>query len=339
MEPIFGLRFGSNEQIQPSPQELRAFLTAPKKAGAKTTPADDVAAFSRLLDGIAAFEAGKKHGVTQGDYQTKLTLGALSHSKFFSPGLKTAVEHYLFQRAAFEAIDLRKPAVFIKSAEEEIAKLNPKKKDDLAKIERLRSLADQRAKDLAALTARRAAVAEELGKIAGYLADNLELVRKRCEAFIVRLVSLQVGGEKKNQLIEEIKTHYKEQVRDALLLGPVTKSYVEELQTEVANLSAQLSQTLLEDIYAMTRLFEAVHDHAKSVVDRLRAGLASRKPPAGGTEFDVLDKAVGGLMTDFKFDPPKLAEMAAASDHDRLLIDKRNEMLNHLFSLLDRGAA
>jgi len=47
------------------------------------------------------------------------------------------VEQYKFHINTLSQLDLKKPSAFIKSAEEEIARLNPKKKDEVARKERL----------------------------------------------------------------------------------------------------------------------------------------------------------------------------------------------------------
>jgi hypothetical protein len=42
---IFGLRFKSNEELQPSPADLSAFLASPSASGAPGKHVDDLAVF------------------------------------------------------------------------------------------------------------------------------------------------------------------------------------------------------------------------------------------------------------------------------------------------------
>ena len=53
---IFGLRFGSNPELNPSNEELQAFLKNTKKPGSREVHGNDLVRYSELLDGLAAFE-------------------------------------------------------------------------------------------------------------------------------------------------------------------------------------------------------------------------------------------------------------------------------------------
>lgn len=340
---IFGLRFRSNEDLLPTQEDLRAFLDSPRKEGRKERHGDDLAAYRGVLEEVEAFEAGRQHGGPQ-DFRRMMVLGVFARSRFFSSTLKSAVEQFKYHTHSLAAIDLRKPEAFIRSAEDELTKLNPKKKDDQAKIARLQTMADQRKKDLEGLISRRAALAKELHDIASYLYDSLIRVQKLCESSIVLLVGFQIGGEKQGELIEDIKAHYKDQIRDALQVGPVTKSYVEELKAEVATLSKQLSHQVLEDTYAMTRVYEAIHDRAKTTAAQLQGLIRQveagrgRDPEAEKAAFGRIEQVLVGLVSDCDFG---LSQPAPESQEvlEKILADKRNEMLNHVFALLERGTA
>ncbi len=52
---IFGLRFGSNPELNPAGEELQAFLRNTKKPGSREAHGKDLVRYSELLDGLAAF--------------------------------------------------------------------------------------------------------------------------------------------------------------------------------------------------------------------------------------------------------------------------------------------
>ncbi len=340
---IFGLRFKSNEALQPTLEELKLFLESARKEGKKEKHGDDLVSYLQDLARVEEFEKNRKQGTGQTDFHEKMLLGALSHSHFFKSSLKSAVEQYKYHYHTLMTTDLRKPSAFIKSAEEEIKRFNPKSKDDQAKMARLQAMIDRRNNDLEALRERCPRLGDELYHIAVYIRDNLVRIQKLCESSITVLVALQIGGEKTGQLIEDIKTHFKEQVRDSLQLGPVTKQYVESLKEDVAKLSKQLSQQVLEDIYAVTRLYEALHDHAKKIAGQLDALIrrVKAKQHKGIEEdrdlFGRIEQVLISLVSDYRLDTAMPKDARSGDKHDQLLFEKRKEMLDHLFDLLKKG--
>ncbi len=340
---IFGLRFKSNEALQPAIEDLRLFLESPRKEGKREKHGDDLSNYLQHLARVEGFEKDRQRGMGQTDFHEKMLLGVLSHSHFFTSSLKSAIEQYKYHYHALMTIDLRKPAAFIKSAEEEINRFNPKSKDDQAKIARLRGMIDQRNKDLEALKERRPRLGDELHNIAVYIRDNLLKIRKLCESSITVLVGLQIGGEKTGQLIEDIKMHFKEQVRDYLQLGPVTKQYVESLKEDVAKLSKQLSQQVLEDIYGVTRVYEALHDHAQKIAGQLDGLLRQVKAEQHKSIeedrdlFGRIEQSLISLVSDYHLDTAMPKDARSGDKHDKLLFEKRKEMLDHLFDLLKKG--
>jgi len=340
---IFGLRFKSHEALQPAIEDLRLFLESPRKEGKKERHGDALANYLQHLARVEEFEKDRQRGMGQTDFHEKMLLGVLSHSHFFTSSLKSAVEQYQYHCHALMTIDLRKPLVFIKSAEEEIKRFNPKSKDDQTRMARLRGMIDQRSKDLETLKGHWPMLGDELYHIAVYITDNLLKIRKLCESSITVLVGLQIGGEKTGQMIEDIKAHFKEQVREYLQLGPVTKQYVESLQDEVAKLSKQLSQQVLEDIYAVTRVYEALHDHAQKIggeLDGLIRQVKSKQHKSVDEDRDLfgrIEKTLISLVSDYHLDTAMPKDARSGDKHDKLLFEKRKEMLDHLFDLLKKG--
>jgi chromosome segregation ATPase len=178
------------------------------------------------------------------------------------PRSPLAVAQFKYYAQAFRSIDFKKPVAFIRSAEEEISKLNPKKKDDAVKIARLREMVDERKRAFETLKKRRVALTAELSHIALYIRDNLVKIEKLCKAANAVLTVPQTAWNEEDRSIEDIKAQYKEQLRDALHHGTVTRQHLDAAKKEVAVLSKEISDLLREDISTLGGLYEAIRDHA-----------------------------------------------------------------------------
>jgi hypothetical protein len=340
-KPIFGLRFGSNEELSPTREELEAFLAGPRDEGGREPYGNALVTYRVLLEAIKAFEQHQPQDVTPQGFQEKMFYGVLGHSHFFSPVLASAVEQYKYHLHALKTLDFKKPMVFIKAAEDEMSRFNPKKREDAVKLARFRDLIDERKKTIAILERRRVALARELGDIALYLRDNLVMIEKRCETSIVVLVELQISRKKENQLIEDIKTLFKEHLRDSLHKGPVAKQYVEIVKKDFAQLSKEISSMLREDVYALTRLYEAVHDHTKKAayeIDTLMAKTERGKNKSIEDDqrlFEKVEKVLISLISEYHFEM-KPTIIRSETAHEDILLEKRKELLDHIFELLKK---
>jgi hypothetical protein len=264
----------------------------------------------------------------------------LSHTRFFRPALRVAIEEYLYHHHQLQQLDFNKPEKFIRSAEEELLKLNPKKRDDQQKIARLRALVEQRKGDLEALVQRRRAIGGELCHIVAYVRDNIVKVQQLCEDAISNLAKLQVGGKRTEQLIDDIKEHFRGEVRDHRQAGMVTTEYLESVKAEVADLSLRLKRQLLGDIYAVTGIYEAIYDHAKknaAVLTEL-IGLAERARKddvrRDNEVFGRIERTLVALISEVQAEAKAPAPERTEKRLDDLLWEKRREMLDHVFTLL-----
>jgi hypothetical protein len=339
---IFGLRFRSDETLFPTAEELRSFLDEPDGPGARKTRGDDLAPYSELLERVSAFERRGTADAVSPDFREKMFFGALVHSRFFNPALVQEVGQFKYQLHALQALDFKKPSAFIKSAEEEIGRLNPKKKEEAARIARLRGMVEERKTTLAGMNKRRAALAAELENIVRYIRDNLVKIRKLCETSIVVLVDLQLTRKKENRMIEDIKTEFKERVRDALHAGgAVTKQDLEAIKQEVSRISDRLSVLLREDIYDLTGLFEAVHDHVRKPsheFDDCLNTFGDKKDPGFEESNELFTRAgetLVSLVSDIHFELPA-PRPGEDAPHERILTEKRKEMIEYVFELLNK---
>jgi hypothetical protein len=339
---IFGLRYGSNEELAPTRDELEVFLKSPKEEGRLELHGNDLAAYRELLEAVEAFEQHQREEFAEPlSFRDKMFYGVLGHSYFFSPVLASEVARFKYHLRALLTLDIKKPTAFIKSAEAEMSRLNPKKRDDAVKLDRLHMMVDERKRMRETLVRRRPALVRELGDIALYLRDNLVMIEKRCEMSIVLLVDLQISRKKENQMIESIKAHFKEQLRDSLRKGPVPAEYVETMKKDVAQLSKEISYMFRDDIYALTRLYEAVHDHIKKTVleiDNLTAKTELEKNKGIEDEqrlFVKIEQVLLSLISKYRFEL-KPTIICSETAHENILLKKRKELLDYVFELVKK---
>lgn len=337
---IFGLRFKSNEELQPSPADLAAFLASSRASGFPGRHEDDLAAYIHYLGLVETYEREQKQGFGRLEFGERRLLGVLSHTGFFKSAFRVAIEEYKYHHHQLVLLDFNKPEAFIRSAEVEIGKLNPKKRDDQQKIARLQDMIKQRRKDLEILTKRRRRIAGELYHIAVYVRDNIVLVQRLCEGAIARFAEMQVGGKKTGQMIEDLKEQFKEQVREHRQMGSITPEYLESVKAEVAQLSQRLTKSVLEDIYFVTRIYEGFYDHAKNGAGRLEdlLGWADRVRKKDGSDEDQLfsriEDVLVALISEFRIEAKPAGQPGAPDQHEELLLEKRRELLDHIFLLL-----
>ncbi len=334
---IFGLRFGSSEELYPTQEELRAFLESPKTAGGRERHNNDLARYSAQIEEVTAFERPQRQDAR--DFQRKMFYGALSHSRFFNRVLKSTVEQYKYHVHALQILDFKKPTTFIKSAEEEMSRFNPKRRDDAVKLAKLQGMVDERKKALGTLQKRWAALAEELSNIALYISDNLVKIEKLCESAVGILADPKVVRDEENRLIEDIKTHFKENLKDALHQGQVTKQHLDAAKQDVSVLSKEIAALLAEDVHALTRLFEAIRDHTKKTVHKIDSlmkeieGKKDKNFEAHGNLFAQVGQVLVSLVSDYHFEL-HAAAVHTETAHKDILLEKRKEMLDRLFELL-----
>jgi hypothetical protein len=338
---IFGLRFQSNAELYPSQEELSDFLETPKKNGGRELHGDDLTTYSELLKNTQVFELDQRQGALRRDFPEKMFYGVLSHSRFVNSGLKSAIEQYKYLLHALLTLDFKKPEAFIRSAEDDMSRLNRKNEDHAVRLARLQGMVAERKETIASLKSRWLALSEELNNIALYISDNLVKIERLCEASIVILVDFQIGRKKENQLVEEIKTHFKEHLKDSLRRGPITKQYLETVKKDVALLSKEISALLMEDVYALTRLYEAIHDHVEKTAHKIDALMTQIKGKKNsGYEdskelFSQLEQVLVSLISGYRFEM-KTVEIRSETAHKNILLGKRSEMLDHLLELVQK---
>jgi hypothetical protein len=340
-KPIFGLRFEVSEESSPTPEELRVFLESPKKEGRRELHGLDLARYNELLDDILAFDLYQRQNTGPQNLRERMFYEVLSHSCFFNTALKSAVEQYKYYVHELTTLNFRKPTAFIKTAKEEMGRLNPKKRNDAARLARLQNMVDERERSVEALMRRRASLAEELNYLARYISDNLSEIANLCGTSISILRDLKTEDQEERRVIDEIKTYFKDQLKTALHQGAITKQDLETAKKDVAVLSREVSALLREDSDALTHLYEAIRDHTRKSaleIDALRVKIDGKKNK-DHEEFDrlftLVELVLVSLVSEYHFEldvKPAHTETA----HEHILLEKRKENLNHIFEALQK---
>ena len=325
-EKIFGLLFGANAHLLPSQDEVEHFLSSPKKSGARSTHRQDFAQYSELLQAVSGFERDRTNGAARSAGE-RMFFGALSHSGFFTLAVQSTITLYKFYLHALLSLDFRKPLSFIAAAEKEIAGLNPNRKKEADKLEKLRSLIDDRKMTLKVLEQNRDDLMNELKNIALYMGENLNRVTMLCEKAIVLLVHLYSTEEQR--LLWDIKSDLQYQLSGDLH-GPAAQNHVEP-EHDIEALYAAVSSLLRDDVYALSDMYEAIREHTMTSANRLHALIMSVNHRKGGDDklnlFENVEEVLISLVSnlDIAFKRPSVS--ALKSEYSALLRQKREELV------------
>jgi hypothetical protein len=335
-ESIFTFRIGPNERIRPSQDQLAAFLKTATKEDSRELHVADLAKYSRLLKDIELFEQRRSSGETQPDLGQLLFYGVLAFSRFAVQPLLTAIVEYKYHLQAMTAPDFTNPMKFIRSAEREMSRLNTKKIADVLRMKRLQEMVEERKKIIAGLRKQWMEPAAELRHITTYVKDNLAGVEKLCEAAVVILAEIDIARTKEHQLVEDLKTYFKDHLKEALHRGKITKQDLENTREDAEMLQLELSILIREDTDALTTLYDAVRDHVKKIgvdIVFLLAELGGKKGSSIAASTDIfkqIEHTLVSLITDYRFElQPRTTH--TDTEHDAIIRDKRWEMLNYLF--------
>jgi hypothetical protein len=334
---IFGLRFGSNPELTPSREELGSFLEKTFKAGTRQLYSSDLTVYGDLVGKLIAFDQDMQRSTAR-SLREAMFYRVLGNSQFAHPALMLAVGQYLYHLHALGQIDLRKPAAFIRAAEEEMGKLKPKRKDDAVKLARLQGMVEERKRTLDGLQKQMKALIGELRHIMVYIRDNLVRIQKLCEASIVVLVELQLSQKEEKRLIDDIRERLRERTADSLYGGADSTAFSEQ---DAAVLSKEMAALIRQDIYALSGLYESIHDHAADVVQKLDLLLKEVdvvKARSIDEERELFARAstvLAYLIAGHRFDL-KTTEFRSETAYGDLLDDERKEMHSHLFDLLEK---
>ena len=155
---------------------------------------------------------------------------------------------------------------------------------------------------------RQQALADELLQIGRYVRDNLVQIVKLCKASIVILVEVQVSGTMEARLIKDMTEDFKAQLRAARADGGMRRSTLDVSVRRGHALPGDFHGLVRDDVYSITRLYEAIHEHASTAVNRIDALMTEAKKTIQRSHeddvalFSKLEQALLALVSDYHFE-------------------------------------
>jgi len=333
-DSLFSIRYASNEELYPSKEELRAFLAGPKQGGG--SHGKDLEPYQKLLADYLAFEKRKNQSAEAIDYRERMYYAVLGHSCFLNQAVEVSVEQYKYNVSSLERLEFRKPKAFVRAAEEELRGLDPKKKEDAVKLTRLLDMTDERKAVIEKMTRVWMTVSEELLSIIVYLKDNLVKINRLCGMSLDILKDEALARNEEERLLGDIKLQFKEQLKDSLHRGSITRQQLDAVQHDVSLLLKEMSALVKRDIDALKKLYQALFDHTGRVVSELDALVTqytNRTTRDFEFEREVFFKAENVLVllvSGFRFDM-YASVTRSATPYLSIMSEKRTEMFDHLF--------
>jgi len=337
---IFDLRHQVNDDIQPTHEEMLQFLDSMKDEHGKRRHRDDFTYYLRDLKSVEEFEAPVRHGIGGYSIDEQKLLGVLRHSRFFNHYLKVSIEQYKYHFNKLRMLDFKKPQAFVRAVQEEINGLNPRKRSNRTKIASLQARIDKRNEDIEALEKMRYDLTTELKNIAFYIRDNLVSMQKLSESAIAALFDTQLAQTMANDVIEDVKKEFKDELREQMLLGPVSLQDAEKKKEDFLKHSKELSQLALQERHSLRNLYEQVRDHAKKFAIKLDAPVRQIEAKRGERfteELEVLgmiEEDLISLISDYRFEVKKTRSVINKDEHVTLIADKQKEIMNRLLDSL-----
>ena len=332
---IFVPRVSPKPGLLPSPEKLNDFLDGMKKEGYLVTLVTGIARVREMLIDIDAFEQRRKLEPGLQDLRERMVFGVLRHSRFVNEALLTAVSQFQYHLNALIGCDFESPSEFIVSAEKTMKKLKRNKIDDMVRMERLTEMIEERRNILIGLDARWTALTGDIRHIVDHFRENLLRIETLCRKSIVVLVEIGLEKKKENELIEEIRERFLKELRSVTGVRQLTGEDLQKAKAVGDRLTKKLSDMIRDDQYSLSRLYEVVHDRAKTIVaelDRLLGDLARLKVDER-REAIMLYQKIGqvliSLIVDFPTElrPGKVELGATRNAH---LMEKRRDMIDHL---------
>jgi thioredoxin-like negative regulator of GroEL len=141
-------------------------------------------------------------------------------------------------------------------------------------------------------------------------------------------------------VIEDVKSHFTGQPGDSLQDGRAGRR-PGNAENDVALLSKEISNTFREAIFALMQLYESIYDHALKTVREIDAlmGENRKAKDRNFTEkmelFTRIEKALDSLVASGGFEL-KAAEARSETAHQGIFLQKRREIFDHLFALMQK---
>jgi hypothetical protein len=342
--PIFEPRRQTNENFpRPSQGTLHFFLTHTIKECGRELHNDDMEPYRRLLNEVDAFAKLKLPGAEQPDVREWLLYGMLANSRFINDALPLAVEEYKYYLHALLALDFRSPVTLIKSLELETGKLSMQRTRDIVLRVKFQEMIAGQKRILSRVMRRYVLLSGEMSHIAHYVRANLAKIEERCDAAVSMLSDAVVGKARERQLIEEIRAHFKLQLKDARSRGGVTRQDLENAKHEFAQLVQTISELVVKDAAVIKGLHRELGAHVKrrgNAIELLLSEIKEKKDASVKENRDLFrhvgDELVA-LLSCRLADTAKVEKSEGNAAQVSLIGAIRKQMIDHLLETVGKG--
>ena len=332
---IFTPRVSPRQDLQPTTEQLSAFLEQRKKEGHLASLVSGIGRVRMMLIDIDAFEQRRKLEPGLQDLRERMVFGVLRHTRFLCEEVLTAATQHEYQLYALNESDFDSPAEFIASAEQTMKKLKRGKIEDMIRMGRLSEMVGERRRIIAGLDALWSALTGEMLHIVDHVRENLLRIETLCRKSIVVLVEIGLDKKQENELIKDVREKFIKELKTAAGVRKLTEEDLVKGNEICDRLAKKLSEMIRDDLYSLSRLYETVHDRVKSVVAELDAQLIDLARLKAGERKEALHvyRKIGDTLVSLIADFPaelKPGKVELGGTRNAHLMEKRRDMVDHL---------
>ncbi len=300
---------------------------------------DDLEPYRQLLKDAEAFQTSSQPDSATDDVQQLMFHHVLDHTKFINSELLSVVEHYKRNLHILMSLDFVGPMTALRSAEKEIGTMSTSGVDHAARLAHLQETIDLQKQRLSELKKHWVFLTSELRRIALMLYDHLSAMEGTCDTSIAILSDCEVAKNRERQKIEDIKKHYRNQLKYNMYSSRVTWRDLENAKMEFDLLSREISILGKEEIISLSELYASFRNRvrtAKNEIDALLPEIEGKKNESVKENKDLfkrLGRALVSFLSDRRFGL-KNPENREASADESIIRAARKELLDYLFDVV-----
>ncbi len=315
-----------------------ASLESPDGESSPVRP-DDLEPYRQLLKDAESFQTSPQPDPAADDFQQLLLYHVLDHTQFLNSELLSVVEHYKRNLHILASLDFVGPMTALRSAEKEIDSMSTSGVDHTARLAHLQETVALQKQRLSELKKNWVFLTSELRRLALMLYDHLSAMERTCNASIAILSDCEVAKNRERQKIEDIKKHYRNQLKYNMYSSRITWRDLENAKVEFDLLSREISILGKEEITSLAELYTSFRDRvrtARNEIDALLPEIEGKKNESVKDNKDLfrrLGRTLVSFLSDRRFGlkTPEIREAAADAG---IIRAARKELLGYLFDVV-----
>ncbi len=300
---------------------------------------DDLEPYRQLHKDAEAFQVHPQHDSATDDFQQQMFYHVLGHTKFINRELLSVVEHYKRNLHILMSLDFVSPMTSLRSAEKEIGTMSTSGLDHAARLAHLQEMATLQKQRLSELKKNWLFLTSELRRLTLMMYDHLSTMERTCNTSIAILSDCEVAKNRERQKIEDIKKHYRTQLKYNMYSSRVTWRDLENAKMEFDLLSREISILGKEEITSLAELYASIRNRVRTTqneVDELLLEIERKKNESVKENRDLfkrLGRALVSFLSDRRFGL-KTPESRDAAVDESIIRAARKELLNYLFDVV-----